>query len=333
MLMPDISAFPLAVSMPVTSATPIGAHVSVPLRLANGQLYGMFCCLGPMADPSLSERDLSMMRAFAELAAFDIDQNLRGERDFDAKVARIGAILSSNAIDIAYQPIWHVVEGRPIGFESLARFDAAPLRAPDQWFSDATEIGRGVELEVMAIRHALQALPLLPSHTYVAVNASAPVAESDMLRATLALHPLDRIVLEITEHEKVEDFGRLVAALAPMRAQGLRIAVDDAGAGYSGLQQILQIEPDLIKLDRFLIQGIGEDSGKRALAGALLAFARETGSTLVAEGVETREELEMLRALGVQTVQGYLLGRPQSLNSVLGGLRGETADRRWPLRH
>jgi EAL domain-containing protein (putative c-di-GMP-specific phosphodiesterase class I) len=65
----------------------------------------------------------------------------------------------------------------------------------------------------------------------------------------------------------------------------------------------------------------------------LLAFARETGSTLVAEGVETREELEMLRALGVQTVQGYLLGRPQSLNSVLGGLRGETADRRWPLRH
>jgi GAF domain-containing protein len=86
MLMPDISAFPLAVSMPVTSATPIGAHVSVPLRLANGQLYGMFCCLGRMADPSLSERDLSMMRAFAELAAFDIDQNLHAERDFDAKV-------------------------------------------------------------------------------------------------------------------------------------------------------------------------------------------------------------------------------------------------------
>ncbi|CAN5398661.1 hypothetical protein BH10PSE14_BH10PSE14_21490 [soil metagenome] len=326
-LMPDTSAFPLAVSMPVTSATPIGAHVSVPLRLADGQLYGMFCCLGPTADPSLNERDLSMMRAFAELAAFEIGQNLTAERDFDAKAARIGAILSSNAVDIAYQPIWHIVEGRPIGFESLARFDAAPVRTPDLWFSEAAEVGRGVELEVMAIRHALRALPFLPTNTYIAVNASPLGAESAMLREALASFPLDRIVLEITEHQKVDDFGTLVPALAPMRAQGLRIAVDDAGAGYSGLQQILEIEPDVIKLDRFLIQGIGEDSGKRALAGALLAFARETGSTLVAEGVETQEELEMLRALGVHTAQGYFLGRPQSLDSVLDGIRGRTAAR------
>jgi len=92
--------------------------------------------------------------------------------------------------------------------------------------------------------------------------------------------------------------------------------VDDAGAGHSGLQQILQMRPDLIKLDRSLIQGISEDPGRRALAAALTMFARDTGSRLIAEGVETEAELAMLRALGMDKVQGYLLGRPIPIEGV-----------------
>ncbi|UZK66146.1 sensor domain-containing phosphodiesterase [Sphingomonas sp. M1-B02] len=316
-LIPDTAAEPLAMAMPITTAVPIGAHVSVPLRMADGHIYGMFCCLGPHADPSLNLRDLSMMRAFAELAAFEIDRErslAQARRDI---TDRIGRIVANQSMRIVYQPIWNMEGTRPIGFECLARFPDLPVRSPDKWFAEAAESGMAIDLELAAIRAALAALTVLPDDVYLAVNASPSTALHPRLAALLAGYPLDRVVLEITEHDCVEDFEALTLAIAPLRAQGLRLAVDDAGAGYCGLQQILQMRPDLIKLDRSLIQDIGTDPSRRALAAALTMFARETGSRIVAEGVETEAELAMLRALGVHTVQGYLLGRPASLGKAL----------------
>ncbi|RYD49416.1 MAG: EAL domain-containing protein [Sphingomonadales bacterium] len=328
-LIPDTSKEPLAMAMPITGAVPIGAHVSVPLRLADGSLYGMFCCLGPAADPSLNLRDLSMMRAFAELAAFEIDRDLAETRALRDKTERIHAILASEELEIVYQPIWSIQEQRPIGFESLSRFVSEPGRTADLWFAEAEEVGKGVELELLAIRKALTALDTLPGDVYLAVNASPATVLSPGLVEALAPYPAQRIVLEITEHSFVGNFDALTAAIAPLRAGGIRIAVDDAGSGYSGLQQILQVRPDLIKLDRSLIQDIANDPGRRALAGALGVFARETGSRLIAEGVETETELEMLRALGVDSIQGYLLGRPMPLRRALALLAGEpSASRR-----
>lgn len=322
-LIPDTSKEPLAMAMPITAAVPIGAHVSVPLRLPDGELYGMFCCLGPAADPSLNTRDLGMMRAFAELAAFEIDRDLKDSRGLREKAARIDAMLSSPKLEILYQPIWSVKDGRPIGFESLSRFMDEPVRTPDRWFAEAEEVGRGVELELLAIRKALTALDSLPDGVYLAVNASPGTVLGAGLSEALAPYPPERIVLEVTEHSLVQDFDSLSAAVAPLRARGVRLAVDDAGAGYSGLQQILQMRPDLIKLDRSLIQDIANDPGRRALAAALTVFARDTGSRLVAEGVETETELAMLRALGLDTIQGYLLGRPMPLGEALALLTGE----------
>lgn len=318
-LMPDTAAVPFAAAMPITAAVPIGAHVSVPLKLASGELYGMFCCLGPAADPTLGARDLATMRAFADLAAFEIDQTLTAERRIDEKRGRITAALGGDAIAMVYQPIWHVGRQAVIGYESLSRFRSEPIRTPDLWFAEAAEVGMGLDLEMLAIIEGLRALSSLDPATYVAVNASPRTAMSGRLHAALAGLPLHRIVLEITEHDDFDDFDLLLAALAPLRARGLRIAVDDAGAGYSGLQRVLQIRPDVLKLDRFLIKGIHDDPGRKALAAALLGFAGETGSTLVAEGVETDEELAMLRALGVNVIQGYLLGRPQPLSAHLSG--------------
>lgn len=326
-LIPDTAAEPVAMAMPITAAVPIGAHVSVPLRLPGGEVYGMFCCLGPAADPTLNARDLGMMRAFAELAAFEIDRELAQSKVHRQKAARIAAMLSGERFEIVYQPIWSLCDARPIGFESLSRFLAEPERTPDKWFAEAAEVGRGVELELLAIRRALGALETLPHTVYIAVNASPATMLSPALAETLAAWPLDRIVLEITEHSAVDDFAALSDAVADLRRRGLRLAVDDAGAGYSGLQQILQLRPDLIKLDRSLIHGIGNDPSRRALAAALTLFARETGSHIVAEGVETDAELAMLRALGVETVQGYLLGRPMPLARVHALLAGEARQR------
>ena len=321
-LIPDTAAEPLAMALPITAAVPIGAHVSVPLRLADGTVYGMFCCLGPVADPTLNQRDLGMMRAFAELAAFEIDRDFHASKAARAKAARIDAMLADEAIEIVYQPICSVRKGRPIGFECLSRFTAEPVRPPDHWFAEAAETGKGPALELMAIRRALTAFARLPRDVYLTLNASPETVLGGALAAALAGQPLNRIVLEITEHSIIQDFDGLAAALAPLRAQGMRLAVDDAGAGYSGLQQILHMRPDIIKLDRSLIDGICDDPSRRALASALMAFARETRCRIVAEGVETEAELAMLRVLGVDTVQGFLLGHPLPLADALALLAG-----------
>jgi EAL domain-containing protein (putative c-di-GMP-specific phosphodiesterase class I) len=317
-LIPDTSAEPLAAALPITAAIPIGAHVSVPVRLSNGDVYGMFCCLGPVADPSLNARDLGMMRAFADLAAFEIERDMDSARISEQRRAQIEQVIATRSLNILYQPIVSLSAGTPAGFEALARFPVEPVLSPDRWFAQAAAAGLGVELELLAIRLALEGLAQLPADSYLSVNAGPATACSPALADTLAPYPLDRIILEITEHELVTDIDALLAQLAPLRARGLRIAVDDAGSGYSGLQQIVHTRPDLVKLDRFLIDNIANDPGRRALAGALMMFARETGSKLVAEGVETEAELAVLRALGVDLIQGYLLGRPQTLASITG---------------
>lgn len=129
--------------------------------------------------------------------------------------------------------------------------------------------------------------------------------------------PPGRIVIEITEHSDVENYEQLLRALLPLRQRGFRLAVDDAGAGYSSLRHILNLQPDFIKLDMGLIRNIDVDPARRALASALIGFARETGSVIIAEGVETASEFETLQLIGVEQVQGYFLGRPMPLECAL----------------
>jgi EAL domain-containing protein (putative c-di-GMP-specific phosphodiesterase class I) len=121
---------------------------------------------------------------------------------------------------------------------------------------------------------------------------------------------LGDIVVEITEHELASEDGGLEEGLGELRARGARIAVDDAGAGYAGLKQVMRVQPDLIKLDRGLIEGVNFDSAKSALIEFFVMFARRVGAGVCTEGIETLEELQALVQLGVGFGQGYLLGRP-----------------------
>ena len=316
-LIPDTSAEPLAMSMPITGAVPIGKHMSVPIRLPDGRVYGMFCCLGRNADLSLNERDLQMMKAFADFTAFEISRDFDATKLAEDKAARVTRVLDGNHIAIVYQPIWHLGTRRPIGLECLARFTSTPYSAPDVWFREAAETGMGIALEMAAVKVALAALPSVPETTYLAVNASPQTILSPELSRALEGLPAERIVLEITEHAHVDDYDQLLGALQPLRQAGVRVAVDDAGAGYASLQHILQLKPDLIKLDMALTRNIDADRPRRALASALIGFAQETGSRIIAEGVETAGELAVLRDLGVEKAQGYFLGRPTSLEHAL----------------
>ena len=324
-LMPDTSAEPVAMALPITQAIPVGKHVSVPIRLTDGSVYGMFCCLGFKADRSLHERDLQMMKVFADLTAFEISRDQEASKAAKEKEDRIRTVIEREQMTIVYQPIWKLGNSRPVGFECLARFAAEPRRSPDKWFTEAAEAGLGTALELAAIRKGLSALGSLPADIYIAVNISPETILSGDLPDALKGVPAEQIVLEITEHAHIEDYERLLRALHPLRVRGVRLAVDDAGAGYSGLQHILQIHPDFIKLDMALTRNINLDPARKALAAALVAFARDTGSRIIAEGVETESELNALRRIGIEKAQGYFLGRPMPFDDAV-----KLLDRKMP---
>jgi EAL domain-containing protein (putative c-di-GMP-specific phosphodiesterase class I) len=161
----------------------------------------------------------------------------------------------------------------------------------------------------------------------VAVNVSPAAILSGEVAEALKNVPAQRIVLEVTEHAQIADYDALLELLKPLRLRGLRLAVDDAGAGYASLRHILNLQPDLIKLDIGLTRSIDIDPARRALAAALLGFARETNSQIIAEGVETASEFKALRALGIDNAQGYFLARPMPIAQTLALLHQDAAQR------
>ena len=231
---------------------------------------------------------------------------------------RISAVLRTQALAVVFQPVVEVDTGRVVGVEALSRFSAEPARSPDVWFAEAERVGLGVDLQLLAIQHALVALEKLPPEVFLAVNVT-PGVVLDPGRGLLRMvgGMLERLVLELTEQVPVEDYDVLNAAIVPLRQGGARLAVDDTGAGYAGLRHLIALAPEVVKLDLSLTRGIDRDPARRALASALVRFGRDTGAEVVAEGVETPEELETLRALGVPWAQGYLIARPQPLADVL----------------
>jgi EAL domain-containing protein (putative c-di-GMP-specific phosphodiesterase class I) len=226
------------------------------------------------------------------------------------RLARIDAASATNGMHMVFQPIVEL-EGRGVvGVEALARFACLPDRPPDEWFAEALAVGRGTELELLAIERAVAQVDSLPSDAFVSLNVSPTAASAPALDACLAGIPGPRIVLELTEHTRVRDYDGLRVCLDRFRDRGVRIAVDDAGAGYAGLQHILNLQPDVIKLDLMLTRDVDTDPARRALSACLVTFAREIGAEVVAEGIETPAQLETLRALGIRWGQGFYLGRP-----------------------
>jgi EAL domain-containing protein (putative c-di-GMP-specific phosphodiesterase class I) len=250
-----------------------------------------------------------------ELTA-ELDANAAEERAAEAdrqlRVKRIDEVVASGEPAMVFQPIVDAATGTVVGAEALARFPGGD-RPPNEWFDDAAQVGRGTVLELAAVQNALTQLEVLPEGTFVSVNVSPATATTREFRVLLGAYPPERLVVELTEHTRVEDYAALLGALSELRAQGVRIAVDDTGAGYAGLQHILRLGPDILKLDTALTQAIDADPVRRSLASALVAFGREVGAVLIAEGVETAAELETLRTLGVPWVQGYYLARPGPL--------------------
>jgi diguanylate cyclase (GGDEF)-like protein len=207
-----------------------------------------------------------------------------------------------------FQPVMEVATGRVAGYEALARFTGPHARPPHLWFAQAHRAGLGPALEAAAIRAAL-AVPGRPAGTFLAVNVSPAALLSTDVQQALPFD-LDGITIELTEHDAFDEDGALELELAALRERGARIALDDAGAGYAGLQQLIRLRPDVVKVDRSLVAQIHADPSKLALLQALAGFASTTGAAVCAEGVEELSELRALASIDVTYAQGYALARP-----------------------
>jgi diguanylate cyclase (GGDEF)-like protein len=220
-------------------------------------------------------------------------------------------LIGGEGLEMVVQPIVSIAEGRVHAYEALARFRLGASSNPLHWFALADEFALRDRLELACLRAGLRLLGDLPAGTRLSVNLSGSLLldprTSELLRDT---PHLDRLILEITENSLMEDTPGVAAEIARLIGEGLNFAVDDMGAGYSGLRQITTVRPTYLKLDRSLISGIDSDPDRGALVSAMLGYVRQTGGHLIAEGVETEAELETLRGLGVTLIQGYLLGRP-----------------------
>jgi EAL domain-containing protein (putative c-di-GMP-specific phosphodiesterase class I)/CheY-like chemotaxis protein len=264
----------------------------------------------------------SVVRGLADRLQADADQREAREQ----RLAMIDGLVTGDALEVVFQPILDLRTRHVVGAEALSRFHVLPSRPPDQWFAEAAALGRGVELEVAALRRAARLRALMPQEWFLSVNASPAVLSARAGQEALAELASGGLVVEVTEHAPVEDYERLAAAVRSLRELGVRLAVDDVGAGYASLRHILRLDPQVLKLDISLCRGISGDRARQALAAALISFARAIEAEVVAEGIETEEDLGALLGLGVERGQGWLLGRPQPLgDAASGGGRAQKA--------
>jgi EAL domain-containing protein (putative c-di-GMP-specific phosphodiesterase class I)/DNA-binding NarL/FixJ family response regulator len=238
-------------------------------------------------------------------------------RDEDArKRASIQRALDSHAPRMVFQPVARISSGAVVGYEALARFDLEPRRPPNEWFADAASVDLGAELELAAASAALSQLDAIPAAQFLTVNVSPATATNGSFAELVGRYRAERIVIEITEHTRIDDYAPLLRVLERLRSDGVRLAVDDAGSGFASLNHILKLRPDIIKLDITLTRDIDADPIRRALASSLVTFGYDIGSTLIAEGIETAQELHALDELGVPFGQGYYIARPGDLAAV-----------------
>lgn len=310
----DTLNHPVTARMAVTSAMNIRAYAGVPIILPDGELYGSFCSFSHTARPSLGTSDLRMMLLLAGLISTAVAVDREKQKASTQRAAEIRAIRRDRDFSIALQPVVDMKSRKMIGMEALARFTREPYRSPDLWFAQAAESGQDIPLELECLAAALDLIPALPEPLLLSINLSPAAVLDAQTRTILQRAPIHRVTLELTEHSPVDDYAELSGHLADLRRQGLRLAIDDTGSGYASFRHVLKLKPDVIKLDRELVFDIEKDPARQALAASIIAFGRSVGSMILAEGIETEGQFDLLRDMGVDRGQGYFISRPLPLD-------------------
>jgi len=307
-VIPDVRDFPEAMKLPGTRLPRIRSYVSVPVVLSDGTVYGTFCAAGLTTDKALTKRDKSLMDVLAHAASVIIEPGVleRGRRE--EILRRLGPVLDSRGPVVLLQPIVDLRTGHRTGAEALSRFPREWDKAPDVCFAEAHSVGVGDRLELLALDRAAEHLGRVPG--YVSMNVSPAVLVTPACAELLDRLPLSRVLLELSEHDQVADYAELTAVLQPLRDRGMRLAIDDVGAGFSSLRHIVLTTPDVIKIDRSIIDGVSHDPVLQTLVRSLVDFGHGCHAEVVAEGIEMAADADTLVSLGVDHGQGWHFGRP-----------------------
>ncbi len=286
----------------------------VPIR-SDGDVIGLLVVSasddGALA---LAER-LPALVECATLAGALLGPQLRSRSSRSVRRARIAAIIADRGFLPVFQPIVELETRTVVGYEALTRF--ADGSQPDQIFAEAHRCGLALELESATLEAIFAAAGALPEPAWLNINVSPELVLAGEPLAPIIAGSARQVVLELTEHVAITDYPALRAALERL-GPNVRLAVDDAGAGFASLRHILELRPDYVKLDRAIVRRVDRDLARQALVAGLVHFAARTGAILVAEGVETEAEVRQVRELGVPLAQGYRLGRPGLATRVAG---------------
>ena len=223
---------------------------------------------------------------------------------------RLRSVIEKRRFMIMLQPIFLSDGLKRVGYEALTHFEKELCFCPHECFADAKKVNMHYQLERIVLSCALKKLKHIPEECYLSVNITLASLLAGLLDEILMGRPLERLVLELTEHEPVLDYAQVNEVLKPFRQRGLRLAIDDVGAGYSSFWHVLQLKPDVLKIDAKFVNGISIDDSKQSFVELMVGFAAQCRCKIVAEGVETEAELLTLSRLGVLMVQGFFLGKP-----------------------
>ncbi|MBV9100359.1 MAG: diguanylate cyclase [Candidatus Dormibacteraeota bacterium] len=317
-----------------------GLVVSVPV-ISRGSVVATLAVWGPGARPELAP---TLEAAAAMLAPVWAAQREPAAQRFNATPfmpvpeevrASIDSLLGSSGIAAALQPIARLHDGSVIGYEALARYAPRPyLSNPDELFALASSLSVQADVDLACLRAAVRAAGCIGAADLFVNVLTGTVLDArgmaELIAAVRDAHLDPRsVVLEFSEREPVEDLAQLQRAAAQLRAEGFRIAVDDAGAGHASMRIIAELRPEFIKVDRSLIRSVESDGARRALVVALLSFSGHIGARVIAEGIETHREQETLLSLGVQFGQGWFVGRPVLTAPLEGHPSTEVVDETW----
>jgi PAS domain S-box-containing protein len=287
----------------------LGDHLvaSAPVR-SNNDLIGLLVIdAAPSLDQAGLAESLVALVEFADLAGALLSRDVADRTDPGSARVEIRDLIDRDAFEPVFQPIVDMGSNAIVGYEALTRF--ADGVSAEVRFAEASAAGLGLELEMATLQSVWAAAKDLPTSAFVSLNVSPALILAGLPLRSLLRGKRRKVVLEVTEHAAIDDYEALRAAVADLGPR-TELAVDDAGAGFSSLRHILELKPAYVKLDRWLVAGLETDEARRAMIVGLQHFARTTGCLLIAEGVETLDELTALRGMNIRLGQGYLLGRP-----------------------
>ncbi len=299
------------------------AAIFVPLRSESATL-GLLVAggTGPDAADVLARRRPAL-EAFAAIASALLAPEIEERRHADAMRMRVRRLIDERAFEPVFQPIVDLTIGTTVGYEALTRFHDRVR--PDRRFAAAAAVGLGLELEVATLTAAIAAARELPADRFVSLNVSPELVLEGNRLASLLLGTRAPVVLELTEHAPVDDYQALRGAIDRL-GSSVRVAVDDAGAGYSSFRHVVELRPDFVKIDIGLVRTIARDAVRRAFVAGMTHFALGAGCTLIAEGVESEAERAVLQGLAVGLGQGYLFGRPAPARAMAEARSSRGAD-------